>query len=99
MIHKGKVEMFRNTILFWSVWCQFLMSHSLFLHIEFPLMCDVFTTIIRTEYPEFLTGLAFNFLVPGLEGFKGFIFLVEIVDPQVARGVIGEGDKVEFSTK
>ena len=44
-------------------------------------MCDVFATIIGTEYPEFLTSLAFNFLMPGLEGFKGFAFLVEIVDP------------------
>ena len=59
-------------------------------------MCDVFTTIIKTEYLEFLTGLVFNFLVPGLEGFESFTFIVEIVDPQVARGVISEGDKVEF---
>ena len=61
-------------------------------------MCYIFTTIIRTEYLEFSTSLAFNFLVPGLEGVKGFAFLVEIVDPRVARGVISEGDKVEFST-
>ena len=81
MIHEGKVEMFRNTVLFQSAWRQFLMNHSMFLHIEFPLMCDVFTTIIGMEYPEFSTSLAFNFLVPGLEGFKGFAFLVEIVDP------------------
>ena len=98
-IHKGKVEMFQNTILFWSAWHWFLMNHSMFLYTEFPLTCDVFTTIIKTEYLEFLTGLVFNFLVPGLEGFESFTFLVEIVDPQVARGVISEGDKVEFSTK
>jgi len=51
------------------------------------------------KYLKFLSSLAFNFLVPALEGLKSFAFLVEVTNPRVASRVISKGDKVEFSAK
>ena len=76
--------MFRNTILFGSARSRFLMDDTFVFQVKFPFSRDIFTTVVRTEYSEFPTGLAFNLLVPSFECGKRVAFLVEITDPRVA---------------
>ena len=70
----------------------------MFLHIDFPFECHILAAIIGREYPEFLTDLALNFLVPGLKSFERFAFLSEKTDPRVATRVVNKGE-VEISTE
>ena len=98
-IHDSKVQAFRDTVLFGGSRRRSLMEDAMFLHIEFPFECHILAAIIGTEYPEFPTGLAFNFLVLGLKSLKRFAFLSEKTAPRVATRVVSKGDEVEFSTE
>ena len=71
----------------------------MFLQIEFPGERDKLAAIIGTKNAKFSAGLTFNFHVPSSEGFEHVAFLVEIINPRVARAVVGKGDEVKFSTK
>ena len=60
------------------------MNNAFVLLVELLFGCDIFTAVVGAKNAEFLSGLAFDFLVPRFERCKRVAFLMEIADPRVA---------------
>src|SRR3954465_3814155 len=96
--HENSVHSFRCAVLLRSLLHSEVTSNALLLAKLYEPVVAIFTSIVTAQVLDLAPSLVFDFGLPFFELFKDFRFLPHEVDPDFARVVIHEGDKIASTT-